>query len=289
MDFIIGLDDNGDEARHTCAAPDPLYLTPVSFRKQVLDKYYQQPNKYEVSDNILRCGILWSLQIDNHHDNKVCVWLGDLSDLPYKEQMHWRAHNFVSDTGVSETYFRRQIDVQFADSRRPEHIFQKLHGELEKVCQEHLGWPLLLSLQPDDTYHLQNIRAPANDEQRDFDELVLGLTKILVDSLNEKQLNALIPREQGKSLKGSISRLEAALAACGVEDAGEHLSFLRKLQKLRSTGSAHRKGDSYDRIAREFGVDSQDLRTVFTGILQKAIGCLGYFIQLVESNRLSQD
>ena len=288
MDFIIGLDDNGDEIRHTCAAPDPLYLTPVSFRKQVLNKYYQQPSKYKVSDNILWCGTLWTLQIDNHHDNKVCVWLGDLSDLPYKEQIHWRAHNFVSDTGVSETYFRRQIDVQFTDSYRPEHIFQKLYSKLEKVCQERLGWSLLLSLQPDDTYHLQNIRVPANDEQRDFDELVLGLTKTLIDSLNEKRLNALILPQQRKSLTGSISLLEAALATCGVDDASEHLAFLRKLQKLRSAGSAHRKGDKYDKIAKEFGVDSQDLRTVFTGILQKALVCLDYLIQLVKSNRLSQ-
>ena len=297
VDFVIGLDDNGEEVEHTCN-PDTLdansntpdYLTPVSFQKQVLDKYYQQPSKYKVSDDALWCGTLWMIQIDNHHDDKVCVWLGDLGrDLPHKEQMHWRAHNFVSDTGVSETYFRRQIDVQFTDSRRPEHMFQQRFGELKKTCQERLGWPLLLSLQPDDAYHLQNIRVPANDEQRDFDELVLGLTKILIDSLNEKRLNALIPPEQGKSPKGSISRLEAALAACGVDDASEHLSFLRELQKLRSTGSAHRKGDSYDKIAREFGVDSQDLRTVFTGILQKAIGFLDYLIQLVKSNRLSQD
>ncbi len=285
--FIIGVDDNGDEIEHTCAAPGARYLTPVSFRKQVLDKYYQQPSKYKVSDNALWCGTLWMLQIDNQNDDKVCAWLGDLGrDLPYKEQLHWRTYNFASETGVSEIYFRRQIDAQFTDSDRPEHIFQQRFDELKKTCQKQLGWPLLLPLEPDDTYHLQNIRVPANDEQRDFDELVLGLTKILVDSLNEKQLKTLIPHEQRESVKGSILRLEAALTARGVDDAGEHISFLRKLQKLRSAGSAHRKGGSYDKIAQEFGVDSQDLRTVFAGILQKAIVCLDYLIQLVKSNRL---
>ena len=296
-EFIIGVDENGDEIKHICD-PDtldansdaPYYLTPVHFRKQVLDKYYRQPSKYEVSDSTLWCGTLWMIQIDNHHDDKVCAWLGDLGrDLPYKEQLHWKAYNFVSGVGVSETYFRRQLLNQGTKSEQVEHVFQKLYSELGKVCQEQLGWPLLLPLEPDDTYHLQNIRVPANDEQQDFDELVLGLTKILIDSLNEKQLNTLIPHDQRKSVKGSISRLEAALAACGVDDADEHISFLRKLQKLRSTGSAHRKGGSYDKIAQEFGIDSQDLRTVFTGILQKAIAYLGYLTQLVKSNRLSQD
>ena len=290
VDFIIRVDANGDEIEHTCNAPEPLYLTPVSFQKQVLDKYYQQPSKYKVLDNALWCGNSWMLQIDNHHDDKVCVWLGDLGrDLPYKEQLYWKTYNFASESGVSETYLRRQIDAQFTDSDRPEHIFQQQLGALKKTCQEQLGWSLLLPLKPDDTYHLQNIRIPANDEQPDFDELVLGLTKILVDSLNEKQLNTLIPHEQRRSVKRGISRLEAALAACGVGDADEHISFLRKLQNLRSTGSAHRKGGSYDKIAQEFGVDSQDLRTVFAGILQKAIVCLDYLIQLVKSNRLSQD
>ena len=138
----------------------------------------------------------------------------------------------------------------------------------------------------DDEHHLRSIRIPSTDEQRDFDELILGLAKILLDSLNEEQLKALIPHEQRKSLTGSISRLEAALVACGVDDASEHLSFLRKLQKLRSTGSAHRKGDSYDRIAQEFGVGNQDLRPVFAGILQKAIVFLNYLIQLVKTDRI---
>ena len=207
----------GTKLTHTCAAPGARYLTPVSFRKQVLDKYYQQPSKYKVSDNALWCGTLWMLQIDNQNDDKVCAWLGDLGrDLPYKEQLHWRTYNFASETGVSEIYFRRQIDAQFTDSDRPEHIFQQRFDELKKTCQKQLGWPLLLPLEPDDTYHLQNIRVPANDEQRDFDELVLGLTKILVDSLNEKQLKTLIPHEQRESVKGSILRLEAALTARGV-------------------------------------------------------------------------
>ena len=293
VDFILGVDDSGDEVEYTCD-PDaladyfggnqdaPHYLTSVSFRKQVLDKYYQQPSKYEISDGILRCGSLWGIQIDNHHDDKVCAWLGDLGrDLPYKEQLHWKTYNIVSESGVSQTYFRQQILNRPTDSGRPEHIFQRRLGELEKACQEQLGWPLILPLKPSDKHHFQSIRVPSTDEQRDFDELVLGLAKILIDSLNEEQLKTLIPHAQRESLTGSISRLEAALAACGVSNANEHISFLRKLQKLRSAGSAHRKGNDYDKIAKEFGVDNQDLRIVFTGILKKVVVFLDYLFQVL--------
>jgi hypothetical protein len=297
-DFIIGLDENGDEityssnpdglANYFGANPDaPNYLTPVHFRKQVLDKYYQQPSKYSVEDGILRCGCLWSMSLDNHHDDIVCAWLGDLGrDLPYEDQLHWRAYNISPVGGVSETYYKRQILAQFTDSSRPEHKFQQRYRDLRTASEEHLGWLIFLPLDAGDEHHFQNVRIPATDEQRDFDELVLGLTKTLIDSLNEKELNGLIPSEKRTEVKGSISRLEAAFRACGIEGSEDHVAFLRKLQSLRSSSSAHRKGSNYRKIATEFGIESQDLRTVFAGILRKALAFLDYIIEAVRSGQL---
>ncbi|HEY9628019.1 MAG TPA: hypothetical protein V6C84_12005 [Coleofasciculaceae cyanobacterium] len=287
VEFIIGVDEDGDEI---LANPyDVDFLTPVHFHKQVLEKYYQQPSKYSVEDAILRCGNLWDLYIDNHHDERVCAWLGDLGrDLSYEEQLHWRTYNIPSQGSVSETYFKRQILAQFADSERPEHIFKQRYHDLKKICDEWLGWQLLLPLDANDEHHFQSVRIPATDEQRDFDELVLGLTKVLIDSLNEKHLNKLIPSEQMVALKGSIARLEAALTACGVQNAAEHVAFLRKLQNLRSSSVAHRKGSNYRKIANDFGVESQSLRAVFGGILRQALDLLDYFIVVVSSGQISK-
>ena len=111
VDFVIGEDEDGGEIEHTCDPdvlddrsgdnPDvPHLLTSVDFHKEVLNKYYDQPRKYKVSQDRLSCRSLWSMSIDNHHDDKVCVWLRNLgSDLSYKEQLHWRSFNFVSGTG----------------------------------------------------------------------------------------------------------------------------------------------------------------------------------------------
>lgn len=299
VDFIIGTDEDGSEicytsdpdalANHFGANPEaPHYLTPVHFRKEVLDKYYQQPGKFSVEDSILRCGHLWGMMMDNHHDDKVCAWLGDLGrDLPYEDQLHWRSYNIPPVGGVSKTYFRRQILAQATNSDRPEHIFQNRYLKLNKTCEERLGWYLLLPLGPGDQHHFQCVRVPFSDEQRDFDDLVGGLAKILIDSLNEKELNRLIPSEKQADLKGSIARLEAAFAAQGVTGAEDHIAFLRKLQNLRSSGSAHRKGNNYNKIATEFNVDSQNLRSVLLDILQQAIGVLDYFIEVVLNERLS--
>jgi len=299
-DFIIGLDESGEEISHN-SDPDalgiffganpnaPNYLTPVYFRKQVLDKYYQQPGKYSVEDSRLFCGALWGMQLDNHHDDKVCAWLGDLGrDLPYEEQLHWRSHNIPSTGGVSETYYKRQLLGEFADSERPEHLFNQKYEELQRECDNCLSWRIILPLSREDQHFQKGIRIPATDEQKDFDELILALTKIIIDSLNEKELCKLLSKEDNSAIKGSIARLEGVFRKSGLNDFENHISFLRKLQNLRSSSSAHRKGSNYQKVAKEFGIEESSLRNVLGTILQKALDFLEFLIHVVQSKKLNQ-
>ena len=61
-DFIIGIDDAGNEIKHTCN-PESIdkgdggaaYLTPVVFNRSVLDKYIDQPSKYSVDGHGVKC------------------------------------------------------------------------------------------------------------------------------------------------------------------------------------------------------------------------------------------
>ena len=295
VEFIIGIDENGEEINHT---PDaPYHLTSVHFRKQVLDKYYGKPSIYSVEDSRVSCP-WWGMRIDNHHDDKVIVWLRDLCPLPHTEQLHWRAHNIPPEGGLSETYLERYLKGSFtATSDQPEHLFTQSYEILEKESEKYLGWQLLLSLDPRDEYLLKGLRIPSTDEQGDFDELVLSLTKILIDPLNQKELKKLISfkqeqnltSDQKESLKKSIGCLEIALNSCGVEDAADHIAFLRKLQKLRSTGTAHLKGREYQKIANYFDIESKGLQEVFAGILSKAVDVLDYFIFLVRSRQINRE
>ena len=305
VEFIIGVDEHGEEIRHTCDPtklnrygnnPGAIYdITPVHFHKQVLEKYYRESSKYSVEDSLVSCP-WWSMRIDNHHDDKVIVWLRELCFLSHTEQHHWRAHNIPPEGGLSKTYFERNVKGLFTDSDRPEHLFKQRYGHLQKESEKSLGWQLLRQLGHRDEHHLKGLRIPYADEQRDFDELVLSLTKILIDSLNQKELKKLISLEQEQNLtpdqkenlKG-IGWLEIALNSCGVEDAAEHITFLRKLQSLRSSGSAHLKGSKYQKIAKDFGIESQSLQEVFAGILSKALEVLDYFIFLIQSRQINRE
>ena len=296
VDFIIAVDKHGEEITNT-SNPDllsnyfganpgaPNYLTAVHFRKEVLNKYYQQPNKYSVEDGYLRCGSLWGMTMDNHHVDRVVAWLGDLGrDLPYEDQLHWRSFNIPPSGGVSETFYKRQILATFADSDQPEHVFKNQYQDLSNTCKKEIGWQFLLPLTKEDSHFFEAIRIPATDEQKDFDEMILGLTKILVDSLNEKELNQFIPSSYLGEIKGSIARLEKALASNNVVGFEKHIKFLRDLQNMRSSGTAHRKGSNYRKIAEEIGIESQSLRTVFEGILLKGIEFLKFLEGMARSD-----
>lgn len=307
-EFIIDVDENGDEITNTSnpdelktpADPEnirgvdndaPCYLTPVHFSKKVLDKYYQEPSKYRIDDSYLGCGNLWGVYIDNHYTDKVCMWLGDLGrDLPYSEQQHWRLHNIPPTGGISKTYFDRQLGVQFKNSDMPEHIFKQRYRDLQKVSEDNLGEQFLLPLNTADTYHLEGMRIPASNEQRDFDEVVLSLSKILIDFLNVSYLKKMIPFKEREELKGekSIALLEAAMQLNKIEGADKHVDFLRKLQGLRSSGIAHLKGGNYQKLAKHIGIEDKNLRDVFTEILISATYVLDFFIILINSGRIRE-
>ena len=82
------------------------------------------------------------------------------------------------------------FDVHFHDDDRKEDMMgiKKRYHDLQKASQTHLGWQWFLPLRDADASHLKSLRIPDTDEQWDFDDLVLSLAKILIDSLNEESL-----------------------------------------------------------------------------------------------------
>ncbi len=297
-EFIVDVDDNGDEVYHTCDPyklktisgenPDaPWDFTPVHFRKQVLDKYYNE-TKYTVKDSRVSCG-LWGMKIDNHHLDKVCVFLKELGCLPYTEQLHWRAYNIPPEGGVSETFYRRMVKGERASSDQPDHLFKQSYEQLQKACNECLDWQLLKPLSSEDEYRLQRLRVPVNNEQCHFDDLVQDLQTILIESINVKELKGLLPTAERANLKGkrSIEILGEVLSFYSNEDVDRRISFLQKLQVLRSKGSGHRKGSDYQKIANYFGVDSLGQREAFVEILKQALDTIDFLTFVVCSGKLS--
>jgi len=292
-DFIIGVDENGKEILHTCNPEKlsnyfgknpgaPHFLTPVFFEKEVLTYYYSKPEKYLVEDGYLHCGGLWGLRMDNNHPKYVVVFLGDLGQsLSVKEQKYWKRFNVtLQGSGISRTAWERGFEARFSDPERSDLYFKQKFQSFQEEWEKKFGWKLFEPLSKEDEYCFKTLRIPLTNEQKEFDEQVLFLTKILIDSLNEKELEKGIKITK-KGAKG-IDKLEAFLNFKQVRFKGM-LEFLRNLQDLRSAAVAHHKGKKYEKIKKVFLIGEKELSDVFDDILIKAIWTLNslgsYFLK----------
>jgi hypothetical protein len=293
--FVIGTDDQGKPIRHTCdpgqlsnyfgANPGaPNYLTPVFFRSDVLSKYYANPGRYEVSDGYLRCGSLWGVRIDNDHDEYVVVWLGDLGrDLSEQERDYWLSFNVAPDgKTISRTNFRRAFEAIPTNPERSDHLFKQEYSRFLSEFREAEGWDFFLPLHPDDEHYFTSLRLPVSDTQSEFDGQLLALTKVLIDSLNEKQLKKVIQLENGDQ---GITKLQKFLIARGLGGWEPHIKLLRVLQDLRSKSAAHRKGTSYDELIENLGMKDEGHQKAFDSILRGA----ALFIRFLRANLLNPE
>lgn len=280
-EFIIDADKDGKQITFSCDENkladffgknegSPNYLTPVLFKKEVLTKYYSQPKKYSVEDGYLRCAGLWDLRIDNNHPDYVMVFLGDLGRLSHKEQLYWKSFNVAQKGKMSYTAWARGFEAQFAEPEKADLFFKQRFTTFQEKWKRKFGWTLFLPLPKEDEYHLKTLRIPLTNEQKEFDDQILSLTKLIIDSLNEKELAKGLTLKQ--DAKG-IDKLEKFLESQGLKVQGM-IKYLRDLWDLRSCGVAHLKGEKYVKLKKNLGVDEKKLSEVFNDILIEAIWTL---------------
>lgn len=284
-DFIIGIDENGDEIFHTCEEGklsdyfgknpgSPNYMTPVIFKRDVLKKYYDNPDKYTVDDGRLSCKDIWGMRIDNNHQKYVMVFLGDLGHLNYKEQNYWKSFNIPDQGGISRVAYERGVKGQFTDPDQPDLYFKQKLSVFQKRWFGKYGWYLFKPLSKGDAHHLKSLHIPTTNDQKEFDEQVLSLAKIILESLNEKELSKDVSIEKGHPK--SIDIFEAFLESKNIHLDGM-FEFIRNLQSLRSTFVAHRKSErskDYKKVRKYFEFDKKDNQEIFEDIMVKTIWML---------------
>ena len=168
--------------------------------------------------------------------------------------------------------------------------FRQRYQEFQIVCGEHLKQPLLKPLDLGNEHYFHCLRIPASGKQRDFDGLVLGLVKILIDALNEEILKEMLPYAKQERLrrKKGIALFEDAFRLNDIEGADVHVAFLRKLQELHSGKRVLEKRRDPLKIAKHFGVDDSDSCNVFANILSEAARMLDDLVVLVRSGRIGE-
>ncbi|MDR1169104.1 MAG: hypothetical protein LBK53_09505 [Heliobacteriaceae bacterium] len=271
-EFIVDIDEYDNCITFSCN-PDLLRYNEVHkqginfdkkvfFDKGVLKKYYDNHSLFTVADKYVKCANQWELPIEYAGKNYVVISLGNLGRiLSLREQHYWKSYNippawdYNGDKSLS-------VDEKFKEA------FKSFQNKWVKQHKWYLFKPLLKQ----DAHHLHSLHIPLFDNQREFDEQILSLVKIMIDSLNDKELNKLT----NKKCSGSIDKLKTYLEIVQLQGYDTHIEFLKKLQCLRSTSVAHRKGKNYKKISEEFNMCKKSLPDVYKDILSRAVEFLNY-------------
>ena len=314
--FIVGADEDGNEIFISCdeyripnlftrQGDEPYSLSPIFFKRDVLSKYFQAVEKYSVQDGYLS-GPTWGMRIDNDRsDDYVVVALVDLGRIPHKEQLHWKNFNVLppKNGSYSITTFSRWFDaIPTNCSIAPDLLFKQLYVQANKKWAKKYGWLLFKELAVDDQYHFQTLHLMGqDDDQKEFDGLIQSITKLVIDSLNEKELvkaidctkpdvEQLLTAKKVKELKpsniqGGITKFECFLISEGLLNS-DFVKLLREIQDLRSCTVAHRKSTKLDAKTETlfdfFGILQDSDKVVLFNLLNNLNEMLKWLISITE-------
>ena len=135
-----------------------------------------------------------------------------------------------------------------------------------------MAWDLFLPLDTDDEHRFQTLHIPLGNNPQEFENQVFALAKLLVDSLNDAKLLELAGPFTNS--EGSLAKLKKYMTDQGVQDVDQQYLSLKKIQDLRSSGIAHRKGKKYHETIARYGWQSSDAEKIFQELLMGVIGVL---------------
>lgn len=217
---------------------NPKFLTPVFFKRTVLKKYYDSPH-YRVEDGRLSQNGNWGLKIDmNTPRDYIGVYLGDLAELPYKEQQYFKSYNICDpDYKMSHVNFQRSFMVKFEPPSDPGLIFQEKYHFFLKKWREKYRWNLF---KPEGLNEIHHLRVPLDESDQEFITNVRYLHKSLIESLDVKEIKKQIKHSSNDidlTDKKSIQLLDIWLS--NSHEKTNIIDFLKLLQNIRNECSHH--------------------------------------------------
>lgn len=265
-DFIIDIDDAGKNILGSYRKDDgpSKFLIPVYFKREVLQKYYNGPTRYNVTDSMVSCDSHWGIPIDINNAGLVQVYLGDVVEcLPYNEQLHWKCYNVLPEGGITEKRYKRDFEARFIESDDPVHQFRKSMKQFQEKFETRFSFKLFKPLDDADKFKENNIRIPLNDEPTEFEDQISYLATLLQESIDQTSVKKNL---KGTPKKGSINHLELLLKEQGL--ATDIIAPLRTIQDLRSKSVAHRKGREYMKMMTKYKINESNHIEFFRKLLQ---------------------
>lgn len=257
----------------------PWEISPAFFRPEVLHLFKADPEKFTMSDRSISCRGAWYLKsYDINEAGQVHVYIGDLAQLPYEEQIYWKSFNVWPKGTISKRAHQNDILGEFSTEYDPLNSIKRKVKLLDGVAP--IWW------KPRDEKLADAARYPATDSILEWGNEILALDQYLIEGFLDKPLRVLVDARGGKTDLGwrSIRLLQAYFEATGqaphdAEAAVEPLKTLHDLRTpLRGHASPSTKRAAEADARRTFGT----LRAHYTDLAGKCDMALDSILKIFE-------
>lgn len=287
--YSYKIGDDGNEVEESCDKESKEstghFLTPIFFKKEVLDKYYNKPRFYKIEDGEICCLDLWSISFGESDDGLIHVWLGDLGRIPYNEQKYWKTYNVVPGSCLSKNFVRRQLLSEFTDNEDPCERLLDLRTKINIIFVNRFNVKLFNDLPETRKQFLDIFHTLTHNEETEFDKQILIMAKIFIDTINKKDLEKLIDWEPNPNENKSLNVLEHFLNEKleSAHHAKTIVCAFRMVQTFRSATGAHLPGTKYDQALQRFALVEHDPKTRFVKILDEFYNRLDFLNQILSA------
>lgn len=256
----------GATANYFTKSDLPFEVSPAFFRPEVLLRYKADAEKYRLTDRSVSCRGAWHLTTyDINEAGQVHTYIVYLRDLPYEEQLHWKAYNEPPKGGISERALTTDFEGQFYSGYDPLNSLKQVLSELKE--QGSPWW----TLRSDDL--VEKVHYPVTTSADEWSDEILRLDQLLVEGFQEKWLRDKA-RELGRTVEPvfrSLKLTEECLIGLGFDPdyAVKIVAPLRNLHDLRSKLKGHAGGQEATELKRKALADFGTYKDHFRALSQE--------------------
>jgi len=226
----------GGTANYFTESALPFETSPVFFRPEVLSKYKADSEKYRLEERSITCRGAWHLQTYDINDvGQVHTYVCYLRNLPYEEQLYWKAYNEKPKGTISKRAYKSDFEASWDQEYDP---LGSLKGALHEWDATRVPWWTLRSEKLPDQVHY-----PVTASPDEWGNEILQLDQLVIEGFEHKWLRAMA-QELGRTPDGKVASLgliEECLIGFGYaeDDACKVVAPLRTVHHLRTKLKGH--------------------------------------------------
>ena len=163
-------------------------------------------------------------------NQRVIMWLGDILELPEKEQYYLLAYNVESDHNLKSEFYNAQILVEWGSESKEGNIF-KIISQINKKIKEKYSVNLT-TLEKETLFYYSQLHIPIKNTKKEFESLINILNKILVENIDVVSIKNILETKKEINIKslGSLKLLAKLIYyICNFNTYDEAETFLSPL------------------------------------------------------------